>query len=111
MIPDSTIDRLLKAMQPQTKGAMYEKVADVVEDMVAEGWSATQVVGQLYDKIVLDDAISDRAKNRIIMSFSEADKRLNDGSDEHLTVSAIGGPHCDETVLPNAGYVRVALLT
>ena len=65
---------------------MYEKVADVVEDMVAEGWSATQVVGQLYDKVVMDDAISDRQKNRIVMSFSEADKRLVDGSDEHLTI-------------------------
>lgn len=86
VIPDSTIARLSKAMQPQTKGAVYDKVAQVVEDMVADGWSATQVVGQLYDKIVMDDAIPDRQKNRIVMSFSEADKRLVDGSDEHLTI-------------------------
>ena len=86
VIPDPTIARLLQAMQSKAKGGLYERVADVVEDMIAEGWSATQVVSQLYEKIVMDDAIPDRQKNRIVMSFSEADKRLVDGSDEHLTI-------------------------
>lgn len=86
VIPENTIDRLLQAVQPSGKGAQYERVAPVIADMVAEGWSATQVVNQLYDKIVMNDSIENKQKNRIVMSFSEADKRLVDGADEHLTI-------------------------
>lgn len=49
--------------------------------------SASQIVTQLYDKIVLwNETIGNGAKNRIMGAFSETDKRLVDGSDEHLTV-------------------------
>lgn len=87
VIPTSTIDNLLHAMQPQSKGTMYSRVSKAVEDLIAEGWSATQVVSQLYDKIVIDDeSVGDKQKGQIVTVFSEVDKRLVDGSDEHLTV-------------------------
>lgn len=88
VIPTSTIDSLLTAIQPGSKGGtLYTRVAKAVEDLVAEGWSATQVMAQLYDEIVLvDEATGDWQKSRIVMVFSEADKRLVDGSDEHLTI-------------------------
>ena len=86
VVPESTVEALVKAMQGGGKGGLYEKIADVVEELVAEGWSATQVVTQLYDKIVLSETIPDSQKNKIVMAFSEADKRLIDGSDEHLTI-------------------------
>ncbi len=41
---------------------------------------------QLFQRIIYDEAISDMHKNNITLIFSEADKRLVDGSDEHLTV-------------------------
>ena len=47
VIPNSVVDSLIHAMQPRTKGAVYEGVAKVVTDMVADGWSATQVVTQV----------------------------------------------------------------
>lgn len=47
VIPDVTIQTLLKAMRPGGKGAVYDRVAKVVTDLVADGWSATQVVGQV----------------------------------------------------------------
>ncbi len=47
VIPNNTIDRLIQAMQPRTKGAVYDAVAKEVTDMVADGWSATQVVSQV----------------------------------------------------------------
>jgi replication factor C subunit 2/4 len=47
VIPDATIEQLVKAMQPRSKGLVYEAVAKVVTDMVADGWSATQVVTQV----------------------------------------------------------------
>ena len=90
VIPDSTIGTLIAAITPRSKSATappYGPIAQAVEDMVAEGWSASQIVTQLYEKIVLsDESVGDAAKNRIMKCFSETDKRLLDGSDEHLTI-------------------------
>ncbi|SLM40056.1 activator 1 41 kda subunit [Lasallia pustulata] len=86
VIPNAVVDNLIQAMQPRTKGAVYEAVAAAVTHMVADGWSATQVVTQLYQQIVFDDTIPNKQKNKIVMVFSEVDKRLVDGSDEHLMI-------------------------
>lgn len=48
VIPDETIDKLVLAMQPKSKGIVYDNVSRVVTDMVADGWSATQVVTQVH---------------------------------------------------------------
>ena len=47
VIPDDVIEGLLQAMQPRTRGAVYEAVAKQVTDLVADGWSAIQVVTQV----------------------------------------------------------------
>lgn len=47
VIPGPTIERLQKAMQPKSAGAAYQAIAKVVEEMVADGWSAGQVVTQV----------------------------------------------------------------
>jgi replication factor C subunit 2/4 len=47
VIPDETIEKLVKAMHPRSKGIAYEAVSKVVTDMVADGWSGTQVVSQV----------------------------------------------------------------
>ena len=86
IVPDSTIDRLLDAMQPPNKGPLYEAIANVVSSLVADGWSATQVVSQLYEKVIYDERISDLQKSKIVLIFSEVDKRLVDGADEHLAI-------------------------
>lgn len=106
VIPDKTIESLVKAMQLRSAGLVYEAVAKVVQDMVADGWSATQVVTQvssvvseylnirkqiltlykLYQSIIYNESIPDKQKNKIVMVFSETDKRLVDGSDEHLSI-------------------------
>lgn len=48
VIPTDTIDTLVKAMRPgKSRGLVYEAIAKHVTDMVADGWSATQVVTQV----------------------------------------------------------------
>jgi replication factor C subunit 2/4 len=84
VIPDQTIDQLWTAMQPRPGTAVYQKVENVVTDLVADGWSATQLVSQLFETVMYDEAVSDLHKNRISLVFSEVDKRLVDGADEHL---------------------------
>ncbi|KZL73536.1 replication factor C [Colletotrichum tofieldiae] len=86
VIPENTIDELVVAIRPQGAADTYQNVAKVVEDMVADGWSAGQVVTQLYQSIVFDETIPDVQKNKIVLVFSEVDKRLVDGADEHLTI-------------------------
>ncbi|KAK3066724.1 Subunit of heteropentameric Replication factor C (RF-C), partial [Teratosphaeriaceae sp. CCFEE 6253] len=87
VIPAATIDNLIAAMQPGSNGTMYTRIAKAVEDLVAEGWSATQIVTQLYEQIVIvDETTGDRQKSQIVLCFSDVDKRLVDGSDEHLTI-------------------------
>jgi replication factor C subunit 2/4 len=47
VVPESVLDRLTQAMQPKKLGSAYEAVAVVVSDIVADGWSATQIVSQV----------------------------------------------------------------
>jgi replication factor C subunit 2/4 len=47
VIPDQTIEVLIRAMRPRNAGETYQSVAKVVEDMVADGWSAGQVLSQV----------------------------------------------------------------
>ncbi|KAF5003040.1 hypothetical protein FDECE_10386 [Fusarium decemcellulare] len=86
VIPDNTIEDLVRAIRPKSSGPSYQNVSKVIEDMVADGWSAGQVVGQLYQAITYDETIPDTQKNKIVLVFSEVDKRLVDGADEHLSI-------------------------
>ncbi|KAB8204450.1 hypothetical protein BDV34DRAFT_213900 [Aspergillus parasiticus] len=86
VIPESVLDQLVQAMQPKKIGSSYEAVSKVTTDIVADGWSATQLLAQLYRRVVYNDAIPDIQKNKIVMVFSEMDKRLVDGADEHLSI-------------------------
>lgn len=51
VIPNTVVDGLIQAMQPRAKGAVYEAVAKTVTDMVADGWSATQVLTQVCSQM------------------------------------------------------------
>jgi replication factor C subunit 2/4 len=86
VIPDDTIQKLVQAMRPRAAGETYQAIAKLVEEMVADGWSAGQTMAQLHQAIVYDEAIPDVQKNKIVMIFSEIDKRLVDGADEHLSI-------------------------
>ncbi|KAJ0165275.1 Replication factor C subunit 2 [Colletotrichum tanaceti] len=86
VIPENTIEELVSSIRPQGASDTYQNVAKVVENMVADGWSAGQVVTQLYQSIVYDETVPDVQKNKIVLIFSEVDKRLVDGADEHLSI-------------------------
>lgn len=52
VIPDETVKGLVGAMQPKSTGLVYEAVAKCIEDMVADGWSGTQMVTQVCSHII-----------------------------------------------------------
>jgi replication factor C subunit 2/4 len=86
VIPASVIQDLVSAMQPSKRGPIYEVVSKQVTDMVADGWSANQVLSQLYTVLVADETLDPRKKIQIFAIFSEVDKRLVDGSEESLAI-------------------------
>lgn len=47
VIPSNVVDDLIRALQPRARGAVYEAVAKVVKDVIADGWSGTQIVTQV----------------------------------------------------------------
>ncbi|KAJ5115995.1 Replication factor C subunit 2 [Penicillium angulare] len=85
VVPENIVDEIVEAMQPNHPSA-YAGVSKVITNLVADGWSATQVIGQLYRRVVFSETIPDQQKNKIVLAFSEMDKRLVDGADEHLSV-------------------------
>lgn len=58
VIPDATIDSLVRSMRSKGPSSTYTAVSSTVEEMVADGWSAGQVVSQVRLKMVLQ-AIND----------------------------------------------------
>ena len=46
IVPDKVIENLLRACQPGKIG-LYSRVAPVVEDIIAEGWSAGGIIIQV----------------------------------------------------------------
>lgn len=51
VIPNSVIEALTQSMQPRLSGAVYEAVSKQVTDLVADGWSATQLVSQVTSSV------------------------------------------------------------
>ncbi|KAL8874222.1 MAG: hypothetical protein Q9174_000414 [Haloplaca sp. 1 TL-2023] len=68
VIPHRVVRDLIQAMQPKARGAVYNDVS------------------KLYQEILYNDAILDKHKSKIVVVFSEVDKRLVDGADEHLMI-------------------------
>lgn len=92
VIPPATLSSLSEAVFPKSnsKSIRYNEIAKVVENMIAEGWSATQTLSQLYEQVMFDERVEDIKKVRLAGVFSETDKRLVDGGDEHLAVLDLG---------------------
>lgn len=47
VIPEESIDQLLKACEPRKGASTYPEIAKLVQDIIADGWSASQVVLQV----------------------------------------------------------------
>ena len=83
VLPTAIAESLLSAMQ---KGSArnYKQISDEVTEIIASGYSANEVLLSLFNRIVFDEDVDSRKKNELTQVFSEMDKRLIDGVDEHL---------------------------
>ena len=47
VIPSNVVADLIRVLQPRARGSVYEAVAKVIKDVIADGWSGTQIVTQV----------------------------------------------------------------
>ena len=66
MIPETVVDSLAGAMQPKARSIIYEALAKEIEAMVADGWSATQVISQASSANSHDSCHTDTGYNSFI---------------------------------------------
>ncbi|KAF8655988.1 hypothetical protein AX16_002848 [Volvariella volvacea WC 439] len=72
-----------EAVAKRANGA-FNPINDKVKELIREGYSATQILSQIHDVIILHPTLSGRQKSLCALIFSEADKALGDGADEEL---------------------------
>ncbi|XP_057301800.1 replication factor C subunit 4-like isoform X2 [Hydractinia symbiolongicarpus] len=80
---------VLKSLIETCYSGSFDKLDDEVKGMINEGYSASQAVNQLHDKLVILESISDNQKSVILEKFAVVDKCLCDGADEYLQIMAV----------------------
>ncbi|KAK9460593.1 P-loop containing nucleoside triphosphate hydrolase protein [Lipomyces oligophaga] len=87
-VPADVITKIFESAstEPTDSGHGIQQIEETVEDVILDGWSATQILLQLHDTFVLSDEYSPAQKNKMVAAFSETDKRLLDGADEHISI-------------------------
>ncbi|XP_022341885.2 replication factor C subunit 4-like [Crassostrea virginica] len=85
VIQEDTITNLIKVCHSNS----YEKLEKMVQEVMYQGHSASQIITQLHDKVVQLDDISDQQKSVICEKLAVVDKCLMDGADEYLQLMAL----------------------
>lgn len=80
VLPEASLDQIMSSIESLDTRAILQKV----EEVVLQGWSAQQVVDQLHDKFILNDSMESSTKNKIAKILFETDRKLNNGTDEHI---------------------------
>ena len=82
-IPAMWIDDLFHKIGPS---GSFEKLNRFAKDLTAEGFSLTQYILQLHEKVVFDETIPDSKKAAICEKLAVAEGRLHDGANEYLQI-------------------------
>jgi replication factor C subunit 2/4 len=83
--PPASTDKLIKILE-KGNTRNYSSIAAEINDIAASGYAANEVLSSLYGKLIFDDLVDSRKKNKLTQTFSEFDKRLVDGVDEQLAL-------------------------
>ncbi|KAK0210600.1 P-loop containing nucleoside triphosphate hydrolase protein [Desarmillaria ectypa] len=98
VVPDDIINNFAsvlgidmdQAMSGTTPQPGFKGIRSAVKEIVREGYSASQVLSQLHDLVVLHPTLNARQKSQCGLIFAEADKALCDGADEELWILEVG---------------------
>lgn len=80
VISDDLLNQFVNVIQSHNQ----KEIIAFVNDIILQGWSAQQLIDQLHDKLILNDSLNSITKNKISKILFEIDKRLTNGTDEHI---------------------------
>ena len=82
ILPDDILAELIQFIKLKTQQSRLIKYID--QSIILSGWSAQILLDQLHDKLILDELINSLLKNKISQIFFQLDRKLNNGTDEHI---------------------------
>ncbi|KAG7192602.1 uncharacterized protein KQ657_001702 [Scheffersomyces spartinae] len=85
VVSDPVISQLLVSTASKDRHRLFANVNNIIQ----EGWSAQQLLDQLHDKYIMDDSLTNSTKNEIAKALFEADRKLNNGTDEHIQILSL----------------------
>lgn len=80
VVPDSWMEKLLDVCGKNS----FEKMQAFVDELSCEGFSVTQIIEQLHNRVVKSDEMSDRQKSQVCETLAVNEYRLLDGANEYL---------------------------
>lgn len=86
-VPSKLLDSLWETM---VKNRDMSRTIDAMDDLVAQGFSASAILSEVQGRVINADDITDLQKARICLKLSEADHRLADRTDESLVLLDTG---------------------
>ncbi|KAF5365725.1 hypothetical protein D9758_003133 [Tetrapyrgos nigripes] len=98
VVPDAVLNEFLTTIGIDSLSSMnvdrgsnssessFDSIRNKVREVIREGYSASQILSQMHDIVVVHPALNARQKSRCAMIFGEADKALTDGADEELWI-------------------------
>ncbi|KXN82551.1 Replication factor C subunit 2 [Leucoagaricus sp. SymC.cos] len=99
VVPDKAVNDFARALGIEVNDdemdvdnnteANFTTIQKKVKAIVREGYSATQILSQIHDLVVLHPLFNSKQKSACALVFAEADKALCDGSDEELWILEI----------------------
>lgn len=84
-VPDDIVEGVLTSVGPGGQKSS-KAIEQVVSDLMKMGWSGSQLLTQLHDRLMVMENIDIAKKSSISLVLSETDKSLTDGSDEHIQI-------------------------
>jgi hypothetical protein len=84
-VPQELTDKLVAACHDR----MFKTSEECITSVVAEGYSASAIIEQLFEKVMEAKELSDPQKAFAVAAFAEADKHLVDGADGILQLHYI----------------------
>ena len=82
ILPDDILAELIQFIKLKTQQSRLIKYID--QSIILSGWSAQILLDQVHDKVILDESINSLLKNKISQIFFQLDRKLNNGTDEHI---------------------------
>eukprot|EP00834_Sanchytrium_tribonematis_P006270 NODE_444_length_7340_cov_0.313631.p4 type:complete len:317 gc:universal NODE_444_length_7340_cov_0.313631:4328-5278(+) len=89
IVPDDSILEILKVLKSES----FQTVFETVNDLMMEGYSASNILNQLYDFVVMDMEISEEKKAKLAMIFGEFDTNMLRGNGKIQLCGALAKTH------------------